>query len=279
MGLCSDPVVDVAYIRRGLLLTLDPGSYDIAGFSELKGGGPRFAGIIATVSVASGSTQTVNLPVFYAAPAKLTGTKNVAMGPKSDPVKFVKPLVCRQQPFTGGTPASDCVSTGYKATSTTSKSGTIKASGTYMQGDLPNQFLHGLPGILHQTAVGLRPQHERPGGDLKRARRPREPQDPLLPRRPGTDLGKVSVTGARSGSPRSSGRRPAGQLPVDVRDGFRDHGQDYNLVLDAGAWNVKGSRLGLERGLQLGRPRGADGGEHDPAHLTVAYQVSAVTHK
>ena len=47
--------------------------------------------------------------MFYAAPAKLTGTLTVTNVPKSDPVRLVKPLLCpSSEPFTGGTPSSDC---------------------------------------------------------------------------------------------------------------------------------------------------------------------------
>ena len=137
-GLCSNPVIDIASSTGAYSFTLDPGSYNIAGFYELKGGGPRFIGIVVDglrdVGELGHRQPARALPV----PAKLTGTETVTRVPKSDPVKLVKPLVCpANEPFTGGTPASDCVSTGRKAKSTTSKSGSITASGTYTQSGLP----------------------------------------------------------------------------------------------------------------------------------------------
>ena len=283
MGLCSNPVIDIASSAGAYSFTLDPGSYNIAGFYELKGGGPRFTGIVATVSVASGSTQTVNLPVFYAAPAKLTGTETVTMVPKSDPVKLVKPLVCpSNEPFTGGTPASDCVSTGYKATSTTSKSGTIKASGTYMQGGLPAGSYIAYPGYCTNPPSGCALSTSGVAVTLKAGKTTTQNlKTPFFLGDQGLIFGKVSVTGAPSGfSPQLGAQACQASSPSTCVTVFETTGQDYNLVLDAGAWNVKGFYVsGSNEVFGSAVPEVLTAGSTIHAHLTVAYQVSAVTHK
>ena len=130
-GLCSSPVTDIASSNGTYSFTLSPGAYHMAGFYELMGGGPRFQGIVENVTVTSGKTTSTNLPVPYAKPATLAGKVTVTMVPKSDPVKSDVVLVCpSNEPYTGGTPASDCVSKGTKATSKTTNSG-ISASANY----------------------------------------------------------------------------------------------------------------------------------------------------
>ena len=278
-GLCSSPVTDIASSNGTYSFTLSPGAYHMAGFYELMGGGPRFQGIVENVTVTSGKTTSTNLPVPYAKPATLAGKVTVTMVPKSDPVKSDVVLVCpSNEPYTGGTPASDCVSKGTKATSKTTNSG-ISASANYSVPDFPAGSYLAYPGYCALSGCATSTSgvavtltaNKTTTQNLKTT---------FLMGNQGLIFGKVSITGAPNGFTAQTGATACNVETSACQVAYQTTG-DYNLILPAGSYNVRGFYLSgntFVYGSPV--PEVLTAGSTIHKHLTTAYQAPpAVSHK
>jgi hypothetical protein len=281
-GLCSNPVTDIADFNGTYTLTLPPGAYHIAGFYELKGNGPKFLGVVENVSVTSSTTTTANLPVPYAKPATLTGKVTITNVPKSDPVRLVKPLLCpSSEPFTGGTPSSDCLTRGSKATTKTTAAGSISASGMYTQSGLPAGSYIAYPGYCATQSTSCVVSTSGVAVTLTAGTvTTQNLKTTFLQGNQGLVFGKVTVTGAPTGFSPQLGAQACEVSTSTCVQVLEPTGQDYNLVLNAGAWDVQGFYLsGSTPVFGSTVPEVVTAGSMIHAHLTVAYQVSAVGHR
>jgi hypothetical protein len=279
--MCANPVVAIASKTGAYSVTLNPGPYNIQGFYRLEGVGPDFNGGVATLTVVSSMTVKLSPQVLYQAPATLSGKISITNVPKSDPVSRVTVLVCpSSEPFNGSTPAEDCLTGGHKATSTTSSSGSITASASYSVSGFPAGSYVAYPGYTRLegattstsgTAVSMTVGHTTKQ-NLKTN---------FLQGTQGLVFGKVSVTGAPSGFSPQLGAQACSTTSSSCVTTYQRTGHDYNLIVNAGSYNVKGFYLTTGGTFVYGStvPEVVTAGSMTHAHLTVAYTVSSVGHK
>ncbi len=279
--LCANPVVDIASNTGAYSFTLSPGSYNFAGFYELQGGGPKFLGSVATATATSNQTLTLNLQVPYKNPATLSGKITVKNVPKSDPVSRVTVLVCpSNEPFNGSTPAEDCLTGGAKATTKTAKSGAISASGSYSVTGFPAGSYIAYPGYTDLsgsttstsgTNVTMTAGHTTTQ-NLKTN---------FLMGTQGLVFGKVTVTGAPTGFSPQLGAQACSTSSSNCVVAYERTGHDFNLIVDAGSYNVRGFYLTTGGSFVYGSPvpEVVTAGAMIHTHLTVAYTTSAANHR
>jgi hypothetical protein len=283
--MCANPTIDnitPAGVSGNYSFTLSPGSYNLAGFYELQGGGPKFMGGVAVVTVKSSQTTgPINLQVPYKVPATLTGKITIKNVPKSDPVSHETVLVCpSSEPFNGSTPAEDCLTGGAKATKKVSSSGSISDSGTYSVTGFPAGSYIAYPGYnalsgsvtsTSGTAVTLTAGHTTTQ-NLKTN---------FLMGTQGLVFGKVSVTGAPAGFSPQLGAQACSTTSSSCAVAFEQTGKSYNLIVNAGSYNVRGFYLTTGGDFVYGSavPEVVTAGAMIHAHLTVAYTTSAANHK
>jgi hypothetical protein len=279
--MCANPVVDVASSTGAYSFTLAPGKYNLQGFYELQGQGPKFVGGVATVTVASGSSQNVNLQVNYQTPATLTGKVTIKNVPKSDPVTRVTVLVCPStEPFTGGTPAVDCLTGGGKATTTSTSSGTLNASGNYKVTGFPAGSFIVYPGW--KALSGSETSTSGTAETLSAGKTTTQNlKVTFLMGDQGLVFGKVSVTGAPSGFSPQLGAQACSTSSSSCTNTFEQTGKSYNLIIPAGSYNIRCFYLTTGGTFVYGSavPEVVTAGAMIHLKLTVAYTTSAVSHK
>jgi hypothetical protein len=268
-------VTDIATSAGVFSFTLAPGSYQLRGFYELQGGGPRFLGGIAIVTVKSSQTTSVNLQVPYAVPATLDGTITVKNVPSSDPVKRLTVLVCpSNEPFTGGTPAGDCLTGGAKPIKTTTSTG-VNDFGLYKVTGFPAGSYLAYPGYI--ALSGSATSTSGVAVKLKAGKTTTQNlKTNFLMGDEGLVFGKVSVTGAPTGFAPQLGAQACNVSTSNCVNAFELTGHDYNLILSAGAYDIRGFYLTTGGTFEYGSttPEVVTAGAMIKANLSVPFQGS-----
>jgi hypothetical protein len=282
--MCSNPTIQTGMFGTSSFnysYTLSPGSYNLAGFYELTENGPKFMGGVATASVTSNMNTNLVLQVYYQTPATLSGKITIKNVPKSDPVSRVTVLVCpSSEPYNGSTPAEDCLTGGATATKKTASSGAISASGKYSVTGFPAGSWLAYPG--YKALSGSTTSTSGTTVTLKAGKTTAQNlKTNFLMGNQGLVFGKVKVTGAPAGFSPQLGAQACSTTTSDCVTANQPNGHDFNLILGAGSYDVRGFYVTSGGSDVYGSPvpEVVTAGAMIHANLPVAYTTSAANHK
>jgi hypothetical protein len=225
-------------------LTLGAGKWRVAGFYEINAFGGAFLGSAVKVDVPAGGTITLNLTVPYTAPAAMKGTLTIRNVPNNDQVYDINLLICPSYaPYTGGLVPIACVYSYASSPGPSSTPGDV--TGAYSLAGLPPGQWLGYVGFCAQSGCETNSFHSKAFTLYAGRTSAIDFGTDFLLRNQALLTGTIAVTGAPSGfsdpvgiSACESGTSIC-QVLYEIPGGF------YNLVLNAGTWDVKGFYLAV----------------------------------
>ncbi len=241
--ICANP--EYALATNGhYSLTLAAGSWRVAGFYEINAFGGPFLGPDVEVNVPAGGTTTLNATVPYTAPAAMKGTLTVRNVPTNDEVYEVTLLICPSYaPYNGGPAPIVCVSSYANNPVPTSTPGSV--SGSYSLAGLPPGKWLGYAGFCAESECVTNSFHGKAFTLVAGRTTSIDFGTNFLLRDQALLTGTIAVTGAPAGfsDPVGISVCESGNSNCQVVYEYGVQGGVYDLVLNAGVWNVKGFYL------------------------------------
>jgi hypothetical protein len=241
--LCANP--EYALANNGnYSLTLTAGSWRVAGFYENNAFGGAFIGSSVVVNVPAGGTITENLTVPYSPPAAMKGTLSVRNVPTNEVIFEVTLLICPSfAPYHGGPAPIACVSAYANNPAPTSTPGSV--SGSYSLTGLPPGQWVGYAGFCGDSGCITNSTHGKAFTLVAGRTSTIDFGTNFLLKDQSLLTGTINVTGAPVGFSDTVGITAceSGTSTCQNVYEYELQGGTYDLVLNAGVWNVKGFYL------------------------------------
>ncbi len=239
--MCANPVYTLANSGK-YSLTLHVGKWRVAGFYEFNGFGGAFLGSPVIVTVPSGGRVRLNLTVPYTAPAALNGTLTVRNVPENDELYQLNLLICPSYaPYNGGPVPIACVSAYAPSPGPRSKTGSV--TGSYSLTGLPPGQWTGYVGFCAESGCTTNSTHGKAFTLVAAQTSTVNFGTDFLQRDQALLTGTISVTGAPSGFSDEVGLSACESGTSNCQVVYQIPGGVYDLVLNAGTWNIKGFYL------------------------------------
>ncbi len=241
--MCANPVYALA-TDGNYTLSLAAGKWRVAGFYEINALGGAFLGSSVVVHVPSGGKVTLDLTVPYTPPAALKGKITVRNVPDNDPIYQLNLIICPSYaPYSGGQVPIACVNAYAPAPGPSSTPGSV--TGSYSLTGLPPVQWTGYVGFCAESGCTINSYHGTTftlnPGETSTV----DFSSNFLLRDQALLTGTIAVTGAPPGfsDPVGISACESGSGSSNCQVLYEIPGGVYNVVLNAGIWNIKGFYL------------------------------------
>jgi hypothetical protein len=239
--MCANPIYSIA-TGDHYSLTLGVGKWRVAGFYEINGLGGAFLGSAVVVTVPSGGRVKLDLTVPYTAPAAMKGTLTVRNVPENDQVFQLNLVICPSYaPYSGGPVPIACVNAFVPSPAPSTKGGTV--TGSYSLAGLPPGQWTGYVGFCAESGCTTNSSHGKAFTLVPGEKSTINFGTDFLQRDQALLTGTITVTGAPPGFSDAVGISACQSGTSTCQVIYDIQGGAYNLVLNAGAWNIKGFYL------------------------------------